>query len=155
LDFDVAIGLAFEPEERELVQHADRDGPPPEGAEGTGEALDGHVARERDRRGEHLRHHAAQQPAAREVVLDVGEGHPCGAGVLSHQRDDAALPLGEVPLVPAEECLEADDGAGNPGVLAGTSAGDDGDLAKRRAGGVRTPRTGTIAVEVGGESGSA
>jgi hypothetical protein len=69
------------------------------------------------------------------LIFDVGEGHPGGAGVLSHQRDDAALAAGEVVLVAAAECFEADDGASDPGVLAGASAGDDGDLAKRRDGG--------------------
>jgi hypothetical protein len=73
VSFPSLIGLALEPEERE-------------GAEGTGEALDGELIRERDGRGEHLRHHAAQQPAAREVVLDVGEGHPGGAVVLSDRE---------------------------------------------------------------------
>jgi hypothetical protein len=60
LDFDIAIGLAFKPEEGELVQHADGDSPPPEGTEGTGEALDGEAIRERDRGTEQLAHHARE-----------------------------------------------------------------------------------------------
>jgi hypothetical protein len=44
-------------------------------------------------------------------LVDVGEGHTGGAGVLGNQRDHAALPLGEVPLVRAKERLVAHDGA--------------------------------------------
>jgi hypothetical protein len=76
---------------------------------------------------------------AREVILDVGEGHPGGAGVLGDERDHPALPLGEVPLVPAKERLVAHDRRGDAAVLPSPGAGDHRHLPEGRAGNLIPP----------------
>jgi hypothetical protein len=135
LNLHVTVGLPLQSEEGDFVQHPGRDGPPAQRSNRARETRDGEPGGQGDLLGQRLvGDHRAQERGAREVGPDVAVGDLGRARILRDERNHPAFPAMQVPFMPAEEGLVADDRGGDARVFPGARPGDHGGLGERSRG---------------------